>query len=58
MLFGGWRNRRVVSILMNREFFRFYVVFIIIVELMEKSNEIVNIRIFLFNLVDLVGFER
>ncbi|XP_053455384.1 kinesin-like protein KIF15 [Nycticebus coucang] len=58
VLSGGWRNRRVASTSMNRESSRSHAVFTIIIESMEKSNEIVNIRTSLLNLVDLAGSER
>ncbi|XP_054992536.1 kinesin-like protein KIF15 [Sorex araneus] len=58
VLSGGWRNRRVASTSMNRESSRSHAVFTIIVESMEKSSDVVNIRTSLLNLVDLAGSER
>nr|XP_060637755.1 kinesin-like protein KIF15 [Anolis sagrei ordinatus] len=54
----GWRNRRVASTSMNRESSRSHAVFTIIVESIEKNNEITNIRSSHLNLVDLAGSER
>ncbi|XP_049633273.1 kinesin-like protein KIF15 [Suncus etruscus] len=58
VLSGGWRNRRVASTSMNRESSRSHAVFTIMIESMEKSSGIVNIRTSLLNLVDLAGSER
>ncbi|XP_062839882.1 kinesin-like protein KIF15 isoform X2 [Anolis carolinensis] len=54
----GWRNRRVASTSMNRESSRSHAVFTIIIESIEKNNEITNIRSSQLNLVDLAGSER